>query len=834
MTDFQIPITSIWALSETIANLGITLYPHQVDEVKWMIDQETQPPMIQGRVISGGLISDVMGLGKTKATVAVMTINPVNRSLIICPKSVFYQWVRELMSQGHIVYSIHPDYASRVIIGMDGRVMIDKTRVLHRNMPTTFIGLTTFGMVRPFPEPVHKLETASTVMDVISSQQPPELIPYKDIIWNRIVIDEAHSLRNGFSLKGDSSAGLRKKSLKYYRINRLLTSKDAPRWGLTGTPLQNRIGDVASILLWIGLPVTKLTKIETLKHFITLKMFRRTGANLHPITKAAIMYPTERYAETKITVQYSTDKEKNFYLAAAGELGERIAAVLEGGYENVESEDNMLVLLNMLRFLSAHPNMYITCHNKRYETTMPLWDGPLSKYDMIQEQLLAYYNQGESCIIFVHFYEEAAQIADRAEHVGYKNIEFMNGSVSMEDRDWIVQSSKQRIANGEPVLIVANVIACGEGINLQHFHNVIVATPDWNPAAEEQAIGRVDRIGQTRKVYVTRYYHEAIEKMAGTLNIDEYMKDKQDYKIKIAEEVINMTPNAAWTYPSMPIPGFPEATSTIFPAARTNPTVFPFVDEELPAPKPTTAKAEIQRRMRAAKAERQRGLTIEGTTEQDVIIPAPIPPVVPLMAIRPPMTKGLGVQPIGPTLPIPTIIPVRQTPKPIPHPMTPNVMVIPTGIKPLYPKTPPMMTIPQAINPNVNTLRPTVVPVPTHQLITAGRIYPKTPPMMTIPQPGIVTMRPMVIPVPTRQHIITTPQPIVPIMPDRQAMYQPVKITIPGAPNSPTRVPTYQPVKITIPGAPKSPTAIPVPIQIPLTARQVRADIMAQAIAKRT
>jgi SNF2 family DNA or RNA helicase len=656
MADFQIPIASIWALPQNQQDMKITLYPHQIDLVKWMLHQETEPLLLplknDGRQnISGGLVADIMGLGKTKAAVTCLTINPLSRTLIICPKSVFYQWCRELISQCHVVYSMHPDYALLVQVGLDGRIIIAKNRVMHRDLPDCFVGVTTFGMVRPFPEPEHKIETASKVLSVISDQQFENLIPYNQITWNRIVIDEAHSLRNGFSLSSDKAAILRKKTLKYYRILRLKTSVSAPKWALTGTPLQNRISDVASIFLWIGIPVTKMTQNDKLQEYIGLKMFRRDSSNLHPITKNLIKYPTEKYEETRITVQYSTKKESDFYLAAAGELGDRITAVLEAGYAKLTSEDNILVLLNMLRFLSAHPSMYIDIHNKRYETAMPKWIGPLSKYDMIQHQLTNYYNEDESCIIFVHFYEEARQIADRADKIGYQNIEFMNGSVSMEDRDWIVQSSKQRIISGEAVLIVANVIACGEGINLQHFHNIIIATPDWNPAAEEQAIGRVDRIGQTQKVKVTRYYHEAIEKMRGTLNIDEYMQDKQNFKIQLAINIIDKTPNAAWSYPVTLIPKMftngVDIPSTLFPLC---PTIVPTPVENIPA----TARDNIRQRMKQAKQARKEANVITYPI-LPVVTPTLVRPIVPVVTptlVRPivtPVTRNL-VRPIVPVV----------------------------------------------------------------------------------------------------------------------------------------------------------------------------------------
>jgi superfamily II DNA or RNA helicase len=875
MTDFQLPLT---AVSESFVadvdhpqQADITLYPHQVDVAKWMLEQEMHPPIIHGRIVAGGLIGDTMGLGKTKSTISVMTINRLNRTLVVCPKSVFYQWARELIAQGHTVYSMHPDYASLITIAMDGSVVISKERVLHAPLPTvipftgkipiatptipigtlmvpptitpgipvikplitppiirpmtpptivmtpqhpqtplipkfvgvtrpvlppSFVGLTTFGMVRPFPEPPHKLETASSVMAVLQEESPSQLIPYNSIIWDRLVCDEVHNLRNGFSLSGDASAGLRKKNLRYYRMLRLRTAKDAPKWGLTGTPLQNRIGDVASIFMWIGLAISKMTKLPTLQEYIQLKMFRRTGANLTDLTKALIMYPTEKYTETKITVEYSTKKERDFYLAAAGELGERIAEVLNGGYEKVESEDNMLVLLNMLRFLSAHPSMYIEIHNKRYLTNMPLWDGPLSKYDMIQEQLLGYFNDSESCIIFVHFYEEARQIADRAEHIGYTNIEFMNGSVSMEDRDWIVQSSKQKIANGEPVLIVANVIACGEGINLQHFCKVIIATPDWNPAAEEQAIARVDRIGQTRKVEVTRYYHEAIEKLGGTLNIDEYMKQKQEDKTKLAEELINATPNAAWTFGSTSIPGYPDMASTVFPDAGHR-LGYPVVtdngddygdDVGLTDTKPLTAKGEIQRRMRVNKANRTP--TTKVGNFGGTIIPVTgyahphhqIPPV-------PPTVNGLGVKPITP--------PQFNTNRPVPHPIKPP--------QPVYKI--PMTRVPPAIPINTPQTNVNYTPVPIN--------IPKqmTPPMAR-PQ-VMITTKGNIIPI---QMQIPKPKPTTP-----------VPIQKPTTPTMIFPAPIVYPTHRTIP---VPPMVIVTPVTLPTT-REGKATLLANAFTHR-
>ena len=398
-------------------------------------------------------------------------------------------------------------------------------------------------------------------------------------------------------MKGDKGAQLRKKSLRYYRLLRLKKTSYTKILGLTGTPIQNRIGDLASIFLFLGCYISRMTDKRDLQKLILTHMFRRNVSNLTDMTKAIINFPNEPYNEIKVIVKYETEEEENFYLAAAGDLCGRLKIAINH-YKNIVSEDNVLVLLTMLRLLSSHPNAFIDCYNRRYckekikerkkkkaekeknrkkkynkkyknssessnesessEDTspepIPEWTGTVSKLNMIEKQLLKYYKEKESCIVFVHFYEEARQIYNLK--TGYRNKELLNGQTQLTDRDYIVHESKRIIEKGGTYLIIANIIACGEGLNLQHFHNILIVSVDWNPYAEEQAIGRVYRIGCTRRVNVTRYYHKPIENIKDISNIDKYMKNKQDMKRQIAEELIDRMPNAAWTFSITQIPEY--------------------------------------------------------------------------------------------------------------------------------------------------------------------------------------------------------------------------------------------------------------------------------------
>lgn len=561
MSEFTVPCSSVWPNVLEQIPKDVFLFPHQVDSIRWLIEREKEN--------KNSLIGDIMGLGKTMTTVTLLSINKLNRTLIVCSKSLLCQWARELISQKHKVYSLESSFANRVSI-LDNKVIFRKAKIAFDNLPENFVAITTYGRVKPFPEPKHELEKSVSAIDCANTvRHDKTLIPFNKIIWDRIVVDEIHNLRNGISLRGDNTAQLRKKSLKFYRMLRLKKNNYTSIIGLTGTPIQNRIGDLASVFLFLGIGnISKMTTKEDLIALIGENMFRRNADNLTDITKALIGFPTEPYNNVKVIVEYETEEEKNFYMAAVGELTEKLKLVLSG-YKDLVSEDNILVLLTMLRLLSSHPMAYINCYNKRYKADMPEWEGTVSKYNMIEKQLRNYHEDGESCIVFVHFYEEAARIAKL--DIGYENVEFMNGTVDITDRDFIVNDSKAMIQKGETYLIIANLLTCSEGLNLAHFHNIVLLSVDWAPFAEEQAIARVYRVGSTRKVNVTRYYHKEIEEIRDNINIDKYMVDKQDAKRKIVEEMINNTPNAAWNYSITNIPVLNEPCTKFPPISHSAP-----------------------------------------------------------------------------------------------------------------------------------------------------------------------------------------------------------------------------------------------------------------------
>lgn len=537
----HIKASTVWKKILKQVPEDVYLFPHQKDSVSWLKKREDEG-------YNGSICGDVMGLGKTLTSVTLISLNIVDRTLIVCPKSLICQWARLIKVHHHKVFFIEPKCGRKILL-QKGVISYGKKEYNHDDIPTPFVGITTYGKVKAFPEPKHSEETEIPIFECATTRSPKKFVPFRKVTWNRIVVDEVHNLRNGVSLKGDASAALRKKNLRFYRMLRLKKNGDTKILGLTGTPLMNRLGDLASVFLFLGFRVNNGTSKKEISSLISANMFRRNASNLHSTTKMLIRYPTEPYISREIEVKYETEKEKDFYFAACGELGDRLSAL----EYKVESEDNILLLYTLLRLLSSHQAAYIHAYNKRYpENKIPKWKGTVSKFNMIEKQLREYEKNNESCVVFVHYYEEASMIGEL--NHGYENVEYLNGNVSMFDRDYVVNDAKKVISRGGNYLIIANVASCGEGLNMEFIPNVIIASVNWTNAVEEQCIGRCHRIGALKPTVVTRYYHEIMKEVSK--NMDATMREKQRSKKELAREMVEENPNAAWVFPITNIPNY--------------------------------------------------------------------------------------------------------------------------------------------------------------------------------------------------------------------------------------------------------------------------------------
>ncbi|KAL7298979.1 hypothetical protein TKK_0008077 [Trichogramma kaykai] len=214
--------------------LKIPLLPHQRDALKWLMWRESQKP-------SGGILADDMGLGKTMEIISLLVAKktekqkyiirkdendkdddddwgfyPCSRkrfdggTLVICQVSVIKQWEREIS-----VRCRRNILSSFVYHGPDKRLSA-------KTLSTFDVVITTYGIIaEEYEEHVE-----------IGKREDSRLFK---INWDRVILDEAHYIRNN-KTKASSS------------VCELTTNH---RWVLTGTPIQNSVDDFYALLKFL-------------------------------------------------------------------------------------------------------------------------------------------------------------------------------------------------------------------------------------------------------------------------------------------------------------------------------------------------------------------------------------------------------------------------------------------------------------------------------------------------------------------------------------------------------------------------------------------------------
>ena len=378
----------------------------------------------------GGILADEMGVGKTIETIGLMIMRPVRYTLVIVPASLISQWGKELekFTQG-ITISKH--------------TLPDKPT--NQNIVITSFMKSTYDNLSGFK-------------------------------WDRVIIDEAHIIRNP---KG-----------KIFK--KICSIKSDTKWCLTGTPIQNYISDIKTLLQFVG-----VKKNSDLKQSIKKYLFRRT--------KEEVNIKLGGYEEKKHLLDFQSLYEKDMYRKVA-----------DNCYESINV--SILEILLRMRQAAILPQLIVDGYNKKKKKTSK-WKYSNTKIKAIVETLEK--NPEEKPVIFCYFKREMEFLETKLEDKGieYRTI---NGSVSMEDRQEIITSS-----DDFRVLIV-QIMAGSTGLNLQKFNSVYFSGPHWNPTHEQQAIARVYRLGQDKKVTVRKFI------LRNT--IEEMILDIQNRKIEMINE----------------------------------------------------------------------------------------------------------------------------------------------------------------------------------------------------------------------------------------------------------------------------------------------------------
>ena len=294
-----------------------------------------------------------------------------------------------------------------------------------------------------------------------------------DISWHSVVLDEAQAIKNPAS---ETAQQLR-------RI------EAHTRLALTGTPIENGLGDLWAILDFTnpGLVGSRPTFIaqmsgdgeDALRALNGILLFRRTKTE----PEVAAELPDKIDELDHCTM---TPEQIGLYQAVLDELVRNVAAAEEGGEVK---KGAILAAITALKQICNHPSAY-------RDDGQPLAgrSGKLARLEEIVESVFA---AGERILIFTHFATWGRRLAEHLTALTGTPIACYDGSLSRTVRDRLVTEFQNGDGAGALVL---SLKAGGTGLNLTSANHVVLYDRWWNPAVEDQARDRAWRIGQGRTV----------------------------------------------------------------------------------------------------------------------------------------------------------------------------------------------------------------------------------------------------------------------------------------------------------------------------------------------
>lgn len=446
------------------SGLTSALRPYQLDGFRWLA--------FLWESGLGGVLADDMGLGKTLQTLALVshaTARGSGRFLVVAPTSVVPGWVSE---------------AARHVPGLRVRAVTGTAR----KRGTT---------IAEEAEGVDVLVTSYTLLRL-------EAEAYAALDWGGLVLDEAHQVKNHQG--------------KTYKAVRSL---DVPfRLGLTGTPFENRLMELWSLLSIVtpGLypwprafvdqvvnPVEKRGDAEALARFR-----RRIRPFLLRRTKELVAADLPPKQEQVLEVALEP-KHRKVYDAHLQRERQEVLGLVE------DFERNRIAIfgaLTRLRQLSLDPALVDTVHEEVGS----------AKTDVLVDHLHELAAEGHRALVFSQFTSFLTRVRARLDAEGISST-YLDGST--RDRAAVLEEFR----TGDAPVFLISLKAGGVGLTLTEADYVFVLDPWWNPAVEAQAVDRAHRIGQQRPVHVYR--------LVATDTIEEKVMELKARKAALFQQVVD-------------------------------------------------------------------------------------------------------------------------------------------------------------------------------------------------------------------------------------------------------------------------------------------------------
>lgn len=423
-------------------NLQGTLRDYQKEGVYWM--------HFLRKYGFGGILADEMGLGKTVQTLATLALDLENTHIVVCPKTLIYNWESE-------VKKFFPNLSVLIV---DGHADKRKDLIETIKEKKYNIIITSYSMIQ---------KDYAEYMD-------------QKLEFGYKVLDEAHYVKNMKTLSA--------------KAVRLLPAKN--RILLTGTPLENNLEELYGTFDLI-MPDYLGTKLDFRKDFIS-KIERNNMIALE-ILQAKIKPFILRRTKKEVLKELPEKQEQIVYnemsnkqIGIYNEILQRVRAealelIEKQGFD--KSRIQILSALLKLRQICNHPALI----DKSFRGEQSI----SGKHEQFLELLEEVIEGGEKVLVFSQFTSmlDIFETDLKARGVKYERLDG-----STKNRQEVVDSFNEK---DEIKVFLISLKAGGVGLNLTSASSVFLYDPWWNPMAEKQAIDRAHRIGQTKKVNIYKF-----------------------------------------------------------------------------------------------------------------------------------------------------------------------------------------------------------------------------------------------------------------------------------------------------------------------------------------